>query len=117
MDFHQKLLQTARESSSKLPVDKFGNQRNYVDNFVNEPLREPVKAALDWRLTVLQGHAFAIDLKAGIVVLRMDNRERMSEDPPEVVHAIIMVPKLLFERHPGDELRLFDPVQALRDQA
>lgn len=111
MDFPPKLLQSARGFSSKVPVDKFGNQQDYVDNL---PLREPVKAALDRGLTVLQGHAFAIDLKAGIVVLRMDNRERMSEDSLEIVHSIIMVPKLLFECYPGDELWLFDPVQALR---
>lgn len=38
VDFTPKLLQNARESSSKVPVDKFGNQQDYVDNFANESL-------------------------------------------------------------------------------
>ena len=45
----------------------------------------------------------------------MHNHEGVSKYPVEISHAFVMVPKLLFERYPGDELRLFEPVQALRE--
>lgn len=98
--------------SCKVIVDKCRNPRHIVDNSASGHLREQVQAASDWRRTVLQRHALSVDLKAGIGVLRMDNRERMGEHSLEIVQAIVMVSKLLFEPCPGDELRLFlfDPV-------
>ena len=96
VNFPLNFLQTAREFSYKLPVDKCRNQRYIVDNCTQtSPLREQVRAASNRWLTVLQGQALSIDLKAGIVVLRMDKREGVGEQPFEIVQAIIVVAKLL----------------------